>query len=155
MEAAEGKQYDDKTLSIDEVRTAGGHPRTGIDLLDKHLEGLETWQIEEVLTITQLKPGLCVTAAEALNPRNLRERKINWISTISFFWVFVFFTTCLGSLISITLEAKFSSTLFSLVCSFELMILCSLFFCFRLAEVGTEELIVLSFPHSSFLLSFS
>merc|ERR1719430_2320737 len=75
MEAAEGAQYADKTLNIDEVRTAGGHPRTGIAWLDKHLEGLETWQIEEVLTITQLKPGQCVAAAGTFNPRNLREKK--------------------------------------------------------------------------------
>jgi len=83
MEAAEGPQYADKTLDMDNVRTAGGHPRTGIAWLDKHLEGLETWQIEEVLTISQLKPGICVAAAGALNPKNLRTKNINLIVNVT------------------------------------------------------------------------
>jgi len=57
------KQYADETFDMENIRTAGGHPRTGIAWLDAHLEGLETWQIEEVLTISQIKPGLCVAAA--------------------------------------------------------------------------------------------
>lgn len=76
-------QYSDKTLDIDNVRTAGGHPKTGIDWLDKHLEGLETWQIEEVLTISQIKPGLCVAAAGALNPKKLKEKGINLIVNVT------------------------------------------------------------------------
>ena len=60
------KQYAQTAFDVDNVRTSGGHPRTGIDCLDNHLECLETWQIEEVLTISQIKP-----AAGALKPRNL------------------------------------------------------------------------------------
>lgn len=82
-EGAKGKQYADEALNVDNCRTAGGHPRTGIDWLDQHLEGLETWQIEEVLTITQVKPGICVAAAGALNPKALSDKGITLIVNVT------------------------------------------------------------------------